>query len=41
VIDGADVEIVLDFLEGLFDFGEDDVLFPEFLGVVRHEIGAQ
>jgi len=41
VVDGADVEVVLELLEGLFDFGKDVVLFPEFLGVVGDEVGAQ
>ena len=41
VVDGADVEVVLELLEGLFDFGENDVLLPELFGVFGDEVGAQ
>jgi hypothetical protein len=41
VINGADIEVVFEFLEDLFDFGENDVLFPEFFGVIGAEVGAQ
>ena len=41
VVDGADVEVVLELLEGLFDFGEHNVLLPEFLWVFGDEIRAQ
>jgi len=33
VINGADIEVVFEFLEDLFDFGENDVLFPEIFGL--------
>ncbi len=41
VVDRADVEVVLEFLEGLLDFGEHDVLLPEFFRVFGDEVGAQ
>jgi hypothetical protein len=41
VVDGADGEVVLEFLEGLLDFGEDDVLLPQFLGFFGGEVGAE
>ena len=41
VVDRSDVQVVLEFLEGLLDFGEDDVLLPQLFGVVGGEVGAQ
>ena len=41
MVDGADVEVVLELLEGLFDLGEDNVLLPEFFGLVGDEVGSQ
>jgi len=39
VVDGVDVEVVFELFDGLFDFGEDNVLFSEFFGVVGDEVG--
>jgi hypothetical protein len=41
MIDRADVQIVFEFFEGLFDFGEYDVLFPKFFRTSGGKIGAQ
>jgi hypothetical protein len=41
VIDRADGQITLEFLEGLSDFGELEIMFPEQGGIVFGEVGAK
>jgi len=41
VEDRPDRQVVLDFLEGLLDFGELDVERPQRVGLLRREVGAQ
>ena len=41
MVDGTDGQVAFEFLEGLFDFGELEVMFPKFDGVGFREIGAQ
>ncbi len=41
MVDRADGKVVFEFLEGLLDFGELKVVFPQFGGIFTVEIGAQ
>ena len=41
VVDWTQAQVVFDFLERLFDFGEHDVLFPQVFWIAGGQIGAK
>ena len=41
VVDRSQTQVVFDFLERLFDFGEYDVLFPQVFWIAGGQIGAE